>query len=65
VRTGFADLVEGERKTSYLFLDLLDELRRQYPQAPAAALILDNSPHPQSVRSWRRHWRATWRGRSR
>jgi len=33
VRTGLLTWVEGERKTSYLFLDLLDELRRQYPQA--------------------------------
>jgi transposase len=42
VRTGLLIWVEGERKTSYLFLDLLDELRRQYPQAQRLHLILDN-----------------------
>jgi transposase len=34
--------VEGEQKTSYLFLDLLDKLRRHYPEAPRLHLILDN-----------------------
>ena len=34
--------VEGERKTSYLFLDLLDKLRHRYPDAAGLHLILDN-----------------------
>ena len=42
VRTRVMHWVEGERKTSYLFLDLLDELRRHYPQAKRLHLILDN-----------------------
>ena len=42
VRTGVLIWVEGERKTSYLFLDLLDKLRQEYPQAPRLHLILDN-----------------------
>jgi transposase len=42
VRTGLVIWVEGVRKTSYLFLDLLDKLRRQYPDATRLHLILDN-----------------------
>jgi len=42
VRTGVVIWVEGERKTSYLFLDLLDRLRRKYPQARCLHLICDN-----------------------
>lgn len=42
VRTGLVIWVEGERKTSYLFLDLLDRLLREYPQARCLHLILDN-----------------------
>jgi transposase len=42
VRTGEVIWVEGERKTSYLFLDLLDRLRREYPQTRCLHLILDN-----------------------
>jgi transposase len=42
VRTGMLVWVEGDRKTSYLFLDLLDRLRQQYPQARCLHLILDN-----------------------
>jgi len=42
VRTGVVVWVEGERKTSYLFLDLLDKLVREYPQAARLHLILDN-----------------------
>jgi transposase len=42
VRTGVITWVEGVRKTSYLFLDLLDELRQQYPRARRLHLILDN-----------------------
>ena len=42
VRTGLLVWVEGDRKTSYLFLDLLDRLRQQYPQARCLHLILDN-----------------------
>ena len=42
VRTGVVIWVEGERKTSYLFLDLLDRLRREYPQARCLHLICDN-----------------------
>jgi len=34
--------VEGTRKTSYLFLDLLDRLVRAYPQARCLHVILDN-----------------------
>lgn len=34
--------VEGKRKTSYLFLDLLDKLLREYPEAKRLHLILDN-----------------------
>jgi transposase len=42
VRTGVVIWVQGERKTSYLFLDLLDRLRRKYPEARCLHLILDN-----------------------
>lgn len=42
VRTGIVVWVEGERKTSYLFLDLLDRLRQRYPQERCLHLILDN-----------------------
>jgi transposase len=42
VRTGVVTWVEGDRKTSYLFLDLLDRLRREYPEARRLHLILDN-----------------------
>ena len=42
VQTGMLVWVEGERKTSYLFLDLLDELRKQYPNERCIHLILDN-----------------------
>jgi transposase len=42
VRSGVLIWVEGVRKTSYLFLDLLDELRKRYPQARRLHLILDN-----------------------
>jgi transposase len=42
IRTGTIIWVEGERKTSYLFLDLLDKLRKQYPQARRLHLVLDN-----------------------
>jgi transposase len=42
VRTGVVIWVEGERKTSYLFLDLVDHLRREYPHARCLHLILDN-----------------------
>lgn len=42
VRTGLLVWVEGTRKTSYLFLDLLDALRRQYPEERCLHLILDN-----------------------
>jgi transposase len=42
VRTGAVIWVEGERKTSYLFLDLLDRLRQQYPQERCLHLICDN-----------------------
>jgi transposase len=42
VRTGLLIWVEGERKTSYLFLDLLDQLRKQFPGSGCLHLILDN-----------------------
>ena len=42
VRTGMLVWVEGVRKTSYLFLDLLDALRKQYPNERCLHLILDN-----------------------
>jgi putative transposase len=42
VRTGMLVWVEGVRKTSYLFLDLLDELRRRYPNERCLHVILDN-----------------------
>jgi transposase len=42
VRTGLLSWVEGERKTSVLFINLLDRLRRNYPQAPIIHVILDN-----------------------
>lgn len=42
VRSGAIIWVEGVRKTSYLFLDLLDELRRRYPHERRLHLILDN-----------------------
>jgi transposase len=42
VRTRVLIWVEGTRKTSYLFLDLLDRLLREYPQARRLHIILDN-----------------------
>jgi transposase len=42
VRTGVVVWVEGVRKTSYLFLDLLDQLLAAYPEARRLHLILDN-----------------------
>jgi transposase len=42
VRTRLVIWVEGTRKTSYLFLDLLDRLVQQYPQARRLHVILDN-----------------------
>ena len=42
VRTGLLVWVEGERKTSYLFLDLLDALRQHYPNERCLHVILDN-----------------------
>jgi transposase len=42
VRTGVVTWVEGARKTSYLFLDLLDRLLRDYPEARRLHLVLDN-----------------------
>jgi transposase len=42
VRTGVVIWVEGQRKTSYLFLDLLDKLAKAYPRATKLHLILDN-----------------------
>jgi transposase len=41
-RTGMLVWVEGKRKTSYLFLALLDKLRNQYPNERCLHLILDN-----------------------
>ncbi len=41
-RTGIVTWVEGMRKTSFLFLKLLDRLRQAYPQAKCLHLILDN-----------------------
>jgi transposase len=42
VRSGVVTWVEGVRKTSYLFLDLLDRLLRDYAEAKRLHLILDN-----------------------
>lgn len=42
VRTGVLTWVEGVRKTSYLFLDLLDKLLRTYADACRLHLVLDN-----------------------
>jgi transposase len=42
VRSRLVIWVEGERKTSYLFLDLLDQLCQRYPKATRIHLILDN-----------------------
>jgi transposase len=42
IRTGIVIWVEGERKTSCLFLDLLDRLRKEYPQAKRIHWVLDN-----------------------
>jgi len=42
VRSGVVTWVEGERKTSYLFLDLLDKLVKEYEDAPRLHLVLDN-----------------------
>jgi transposase len=42
VSTWVLTWVEGERKTSYLFLDLLDQLGEEYPEATRLHLILDN-----------------------
>jgi transposase len=41
-RTGRLVWVEGERKTSALFLDLLDKLLESYPQAKVIHVVLDN-----------------------
>src|SRR5262245_51487594 len=42
VRTGAVTWVEGRRKTSYLFLDLLDKFAKAYPEAARLHRILDN-----------------------
>lgn len=42
IRTGVVTWVEGVRKTSCLFLDLLDRLLQHYPDAKRLHLILDN-----------------------
>jgi transposase len=42
IRTGVLTWVEGTVKTSYLFLDLLDRLLRDYPQSKRLHLVLDN-----------------------
>jgi transposase len=42
IRTGIVIWVEGERKTSCLFLDLLDRLIQEYPQVKRIHLVLDN-----------------------
>jgi transposase len=42
VRTKRVVWVEGERKTSALFLDLLDKLLETYPQAKVIHVVLDN-----------------------
>jgi transposase len=42
IRTGVVTWVEGERKTSYLFLDLLDKLVKEHAEAPRLHLVLDN-----------------------
>lgn len=42
VRTGVIVWVEGDRKTSYLFLDLLDALRKKYPRVRRLHVIVDN-----------------------
>jgi transposase len=41
-RSGRVVWVEGERKTSALFLDLLDKLLETYPQAKVIHVVLDN-----------------------
>jgi len=41
-RTGQLHWVEGQRKTSALFLALLEQLRQTYAQAPVIHVILDN-----------------------
>ncbi len=41
-RTGQLTWVEGEQKTSYLFIDLLKQLTEQYPDARAIHVVLDN-----------------------
>jgi transposase len=41
-RSGRVVWVEGERKTSTLFLDLLDKLRETYPRAKVIHVVLDN-----------------------
>jgi transposase len=42
VQSGLVSWVEGERKTSALFIALLDRLRKDYPRAPVIHVILDN-----------------------
>lgn len=42
VRSGLVTWVEGERKTSALFIGLLGQLRQSYPRAPVIHVILDN-----------------------
>ena len=42
VRTGLLAWVEGERKTSALFIALLQRLRANYPKASLIHVVLDN-----------------------
>jgi transposase len=42
IRTGYLTWVEGERKTSMLFLDMLDKLLVTYAKAKVIHVVLDN-----------------------
>jgi transposase len=61
VRTGQVHWVEGPRKTSALFLDLLNRLLRVYAPAPVIHVILDNYRiHDSKIVQAALHW---WGGR--
>jgi hypothetical protein len=61
VRSGQLHWVEGERKTSALFITLLTKLAATYAQAPVIHVILDNIGFT-IARSLRRPWPASAAG---
>ena len=55
-RTGRLIVVEGDRKTARLFIDLLEEVLRRYPTARLLHFVLDNYGihHSRLVKAWLR-----------